>query len=134
VEGTGTNGALNIQSTTTIVDVAGDAAGWIFSSLASTPTFWKYGATDSGTQDTAADGPLGVADTWVGLRTEIDVNGDCYFFQRNARGGALTLYGKSVNGTSPDVPLVPYFSAAPTTTTAVPWEIDYCYAIQANRP
>ncbi|TAL12343.1 MAG: hypothetical protein EPO02_01970, partial [Nitrospirae bacterium] len=32
VEGTGTNGSLNIQSTTTITDVATDAAGWIFSS------------------------------------------------------------------------------------------------------
>jgi hypothetical protein len=134
VEGTATNGAMSIQATTTITDVATDAAGWIFSSLASTPTFWKFGATDSGTQDTAVDGGVGVADTWRGMRTEIDVNGDCYFFTRATRGGALTMWGKSANGLSPDVALLPYFSAAPTTTTSVPWEIDYCYAIAAVIP
>lgn len=134
VEGTGTNGSLNIQSTTTIVDVAADAAGWIFSSLASTPTFWKFGATDSGTQDTATDGPVGAADTWVGLRTEIDVNGDCWFYQRSKRFGSTVAYGKSANGLSPDVPLVPVFTAAPTTTTAVPWEIDYCFAVLGYKP
>lgn len=127
VEGTATNGALNIQSTTTITDVATDAAGWIFSSLATNPTKYKFGATDSGTQDTATDGPTAAADTWTGLRTEIDVNGDCYFFVRNKRGGSLDFYGKSANGLSPDVLLVPLFTAAPTTTTAVPWEIDYCF-------
>jgi hypothetical protein len=128
VEGTGTNGSLNIQTTTTIVDVASDAAGFIFSSLASTPTVWKFGATDSGTQDTATDAHTGAADTWTGLRVEVDVNGDCTFFSRSRRGGELTGHGKSANGTSPDVLLVPVFTAAPTTTTAVPWEIDYCFA------
>lgn len=131
VEGTGTNGSLNIASGTTITDVATDAAGWIFSSLATNPTIWKFGATDSGTQDTATDGLTGTADTWRGMRTEIDVNGDCYFFTRATRGGSLTAWGKSANGTSPDVLLVPMFTAAPTTTTSVPWEIDYCYAVSA---
>lgn len=129
VEGTATNGAMSIQATTTITDVATDAAGFIFSSLATNPTIWKFGATDSGTQDTATDAHTGVADTWTGLRTEIDVNGDCYFFSRASRGGPLTFHGKSANGLSPDVLLVPYFSAAPTTTTTVPWEIDYCFAV-----
>jgi hypothetical protein len=131
VEGTATNGPLNIQSTTTIVDVAADAAGWIFSSLASTPTVWKFGATDSGTQDTATDGLTGSADTWRGMRVEVDVNGDCYFSTRATRGGTLTFWGKSANGLSPDVLLVPVFTAAPTTTTAVSWEIDYCFATSA---
>lgn len=130
VEGTGTNGFLNIATTTTITDVANDAAGWIFSSLATSPTIWKFGATDSGTQDTAnaTNGPTGVADTWIGLRVEVDVNGDCYFSSRAKRGGTLTFYGKSANGLSPDVLLVPKFDIAPTTTTAVPWEVDYCFA------
>ncbi len=128
VEGTGTNGSLNVQTAYTIVDVATDAAGWIFSSLATAPTLWKYGATDTGTQDTATDGLTGVADTWTALRVEVDVNGDCFFYTRSRRGGALTSWGKSANGTSPDVLLVPIFTAAPTTTTAVPWEIDYCFA------
>ena len=132
VEGTATNGAMSIQTGTTITDVATDAAGLIFSSLATNPTIWKYGATDSGTQDTATDTSVTqVADTYIGCRTEIDVNGDCYFFTRTRnRHGSLTFQGKSANGLSPDVLLVPYFSAAPTTTTSVPWEIDYCLAAQ----
>lgn len=129
-EGTGTNGSLNIQTGTTIVDVATDAAGFIFSSLATDTNDWHYGATDSGTQDTATS--LGttsaVADTWIGLRVEVDVLGDCYFSTRATRGGTLTTRGKSANGLSPDVLLVPIFTAAPTTTTAVPWELDYCFA------
>lgn len=133
VEGTATNGSLNIASGTTITDVATDAAGWIFSSLATATTKWHYGATDSGTQDTATAAATATADTWIGLRTEIDVNGDCYFFTRGSRAGSLTgPWGKSENGTSPDVLLVPIFSAAPTTTTAVPWEVDYCFAVSAR--
>jgi hypothetical protein len=31
------------------------------------------------------------------------------------------------------VALIPIFTAAPTTTTTVPWEIDYCFAAQ-KRP
>jgi len=131
-EGTATNGSLNIQTARTIVDVATDAAGWIFSSLATAPTVWKFAATDSGTQDTnGTDGTSGpatqVADTWVGLRTEVDVNGDAYFSLRAVRGGSVSIEGKSANGLSPDVLLVPIFTAAPTTTTTVPWEIDYCF-------
>ena len=134
VEGTGTNGALNIATGTTITDVATDAAGFIFSSLATNPTIWKFGATDSGTQDTATDALTAVADTYVGLRVEIDVNGDCYFSTRAVnRHGTLTQWGKSANGLSPDVLLVPKFDIAPTTTTTVPWEIDYCLAVQAPR-
>ena len=131
-EGTATNGALNIQTARTITDVATDAAGWIFSSLATAPTVWKFAATDSNTQDTnGTDGTstaaTQVADTWVGLRVEVDVNGDAYFSLRAKRGGSVAVEGKSTNGLSPDVLLVPYFSAAPTTTTAVPWELDYCF-------
>lgn len=136
-EGTGTNGALNIQTARTVVDVATDAAGWIFSSLATAPTVWKFAATDSGTQDTngtdgTSTGATQVANTWVGLRVEVDVNGDCYFSIRRRRGGSLDFEGKSANGTSPDVPLVPLFTAAPTTTTAVPWEIDYAFAAASH--
>jgi len=127
-EGTGTNGSLNIATGTTITDVATDAAGFIFSSLATNPTIWKVGATDSGTQDTAVDTNLtAVFDTWTGLRVEVDVNGDAFFFIRRLRGGSLDFQGKSANGLSPDVLLVPIFTAAPTTTTAVPWEVDYAF-------
>lgn len=129
-EGSATNGALNIQTAYTLVDTADDAAGFVLSSLASTPTYWKWASTDSGTGSTMAAANsvlLAVADTWVGLRTEIDVNGDCYFLTRSKRGGSLTFQAKSDVGLSPDVLLVPLFTAAATTTTAVPWEIDYCF-------
>src|SRR3990167_7591714 len=53
-EGTGTNGALNIQTAYTLVDVADDAAGFIFSSLATVPTWWKIGSTDSTVGSTMA--------------------------------------------------------------------------------
>ena len=132
VEGTGTNGSLNIQSTTTITDVATDAAGWIFSSLATNPTKWKFGATANGTQDTATDGPTQVADTFISLRTEVDKTGAAYFSYRTVRGGALFGSGKSANGVTATVALVPMFTAAPTTTTAVPWEIDYGFAAQGT--
>lgn len=135
VEGTATNGPLNIQTGVTVVDVATDAAGWIFSSLATSPTIWKFAATDSGTQDTptATAGPTQVADTYIILRTEVDVNGDCYFSSRASRGGSDTVYGKSANGTSPDVLLVPMFTAAATATTAVPWEVDFCFAASVTQ-
>ena len=130
-EGTGTNGALNIQTGYALVDVADDAAGFVFSSLAPAPTKWKLASTDSGTGSTMAaanDTITAAADTWTGLRVEIDVNGDCYFSTRSVRGGSLVQWGKSNVGLSPDVLLVPLFTAAPTTTTAVPWELDYCFA------
>lgn len=133
-EGTATNGALNIQTGYTLVDVADDAAGWVFSSLATAPTYWKFASTDSGTGSTVAaanDAKLAVFDTWIGLRVEVDVNGDSYFSTRATRGGTLTQYGKTNVGLSPDVLLVPLFTAAPTTTTAVPWEIDYAFAAAA---
>jgi hypothetical protein len=133
VEGTATNGPLNIQTGVTVTDVAADAAGWIFSSLATSPTIWKFAATDSGTQDTpsATNGLTAVADTYAILRVEIDVNGDCYFSSRTSRGSSDVFYGKSTNGLSPDVALVPMFTAAPTTTTTVPWEVDFCFAAMA---
>ncbi len=129
-EATATNGALNIQTGYTLVDTADDAAGFILSSLATVPTWWKIASTDSGTGSTMAaanDAFLAVAATWTGLRVEVDVAGDTYFSSRSKRGGSLVQYGKTNVGLSPDVLLVPLFTAAATTTTAVPYEIDYCF-------
>lgn len=132
VEGTGTNGSLNIGSGYTITDVATDAAGFIFSSLATAPTVWKKGATLNGTQSTAsaADDVLTqVADTFHAFRLEIDSAGLVFFSTRNIRGGPLTFYDHaSDEAITATVLMVPMFTAAPTTTTAVPWEIDYCFA------
>jgi hypothetical protein len=132
VEGTGTNGSLNIQSAYTIVDVANDAAGFIFSSLATAPTKWKKGATINGTESTctAADDTLTqVADTFSSLRVEIDSGGNAFFSSRTVRGGPLTQYAHSSDEViTATVLMVPIFTAAPTTTTGVPWEIDYGFA------
>lgn len=117
-----------IVTTTTVSDTATDAAGLAFGSAATDNTHWLGVSTDSGAQSTITQGATAAADTWIGLRTEVDVNGDVYYATRSKRGGALTYHGKSDTGTSPDVLLLPYFAASPTTTTAVPWEIDYCFA------
>lgn len=118
--------AINV-TTTTVADTATDAAGIGFYSAATDNTHFLGVSTDSGTQSTITACATAAADTWYGLRTEVDVNGDCWYFTRDKRGGALTCWGKSNVGLSPDVLLVPYFGASPTTTTAVPWEIDYCF-------
>jgi hypothetical protein len=135
VEGTATNGPLNIQTGYTLVDVADDAAGFVFSSLASTPTVWKKAATIAGTGSTitvADDTLTQVANTWTGLRVEVDLSGDVFYYSRAARGGPLTAYGHAADDVvTATVALLPVFTAAPTTTTAVPWEIDYCFAIAA---
>jgi hypothetical protein len=130
VEGTATNGSLNIQTAYTLVDVANDAAGWVFSSLATAPTVWKFASTDGGTGSTVSattEGDTQVADTETRLRVEVNSAGDCFFYQGH-NSLDLTYRGTTDAGISPDVLLVPIFTAAPTTTTLVPWEIDYCYA------
>lgn len=125
--------AINI-TTTTVADAATDAAGIGFFSAATDATHFLGASTDSGAQSTITQCATAAFDTWIGLRTEVDVNGDCYFATRNRRGGTLTYWGKSNTGLSPDVLLCPYFAASPTTTTAVPWEIDYVFAKQAFIP
>lgn len=122
-----------IVTTTTVSDTASDAAGWTFGSAATDNTHWLGVSTDGGTQSTIVSGPTATADTWIGLRTEIDPTGEVYYWSRSVRGGNATYQGKSNQGTSPDVLLVPYFGASPTTTVAVPWEIDYCLVGQSNR-
>lgn len=130
----GTTGAMSIQGTDVITDLATDAAGFLFSSLATDADGWHIGATDSGTQDTAVSVATAAATTWVGLRTTIDVNGDCYFFMRHGRGVEPDFVGKSTNGLSPDVLLVPYFQTGSTDTTAVVWEVDYGFGTAVYLP
>lgn len=122
--------AINV-TTTTVADTASDAGGIGFYSAATDATHFLGVSTDSGAQSTITQCATAAFDTWFGLRTEVDVNGDCYFFTRASRGGTLTMWGKSNTGLSPDVLLLPYFAASPTTTTAVPWEIDYVFAVAA---
>ena len=140
VEATGTNGPLNIQSAYTVVDVATDAAGFIFSSLATAPTVWKYAWTLSGAQSTASaqtEGVTGVVDEYTVCRVEVDSAGNAYFFQSISGGTTLgrkapAAIGSAALAVTPTVGLLPYFSAAATATTSVEWEVDYCFAAQAR--
>jgi hypothetical protein len=140
VEGTGTNGYLNIASAYTITDVASDAAAWIFSSLATAPTVWKYGATKANAQSTASaatEGVTGVVDQYTVCRIEVDVLGNAYFYQSISgatTSGRLqpTHRGTLQNAVTPTVGLLPKMDIAPTTTTTVDWELDYCFASQAR--
>lgn len=119
--------AINV-TTTTVADTATDAAGLGFYSAATDATHFLGVSTDGGTQSTITAAATAAFDTWYGLRTEIDVNGEVYYSVRNVRDGSLTVYGKSNVGISPDVLLLPYAGISPTTTVAVPWEIDYVFA------
>lgn len=140
VEGTATNGPLNIQTAYTVVDVATDAAGFIFSSLATNPTIWKYAATKAGAQSTASaatEGVTGVVDCYTVCRVEIDASGNASFYQSIAAddtGGrkAPAFLGTLTAAVTTTVPLVLVATAAPTTTTGVEWEIDYAFASVAR--
>lgn len=132
-EGTATNGSLNIQTALTLTSVATDAAGAIFSSLATNPTLWKAASVDSDTDSAVVDSlATQTADTATKVRVEVDVDGNSFVYV--AVGADADFSGTATSvGVSPDVTLLPIFTAAPTTTTAVPWEIDYCFAAQ-KRP
>jgi hypothetical protein len=110
-----------IVVTTTVTDTATDAAGWFFGSGATDATHWLGVSTDSNAQSGITQGPLAAADTRIILRTEVDSAGEVFFWANGV------YHGTSTTGISNDVLLVPYFGAAPTTTTAVPWEVDYCF-------
>lgn len=132
-EGTGTNGSLNIQTAYTLVDVADDAAGFIFSSLATAPTIWKWASTNAGTGSTvsaATETVTAAVDDYTRFRVEIDAAGNAYYFSRldasgNGRGKDLNYVGTKAEAVATTAVLLPLFSAAATTTTAVEWEIDY---------
>ncbi len=140
VEGTATNGALNIQTAYTLVDVANDAAGFIFSSLATAPTIWKYASTLNtvgSTVSASTEAVTGVVDEYTVCRVEVDALGNAYFHQSISGAAANsrkdpTYRGMNALAVTPTVALLPYFSAAPTTTTGVEWELDYIFAAVAR--
>jgi len=139
-EGTGTNGPLSIASAYTITDTADDAAGWIYSSLATAPTVWKYGASLATAQSTASastEGGTAVVDAYTVLRVEVDSAGNAYFFMSTSGSTSVgrsdpVMVGALALAVTPTVPLLPVFTAAPTTTTGVEWEVDYCFAAEAR--
>lgn len=133
LEATTTNGPLNIQSALTTVDVADDAVGFIFSSLATAPTVWKYSNTNATTQATNATttGVTAVAASYHTLRVELDNTGKAYLYLSvgAGRGVEPNLIATVTSAVATTAVVLPVFSAAPTTTTAVPYSIDYISGI-----
>ncbi len=135
-----TNGPLNIQTGYTVVDVNTDAAGFIFSSLATAPTIWKYAATLSGAQSTASastEGATAIVDAYTVCRVEVDVLGNAFFYQSVSPGTGIGRQapvgvGSLALATTPTIPLLPMFTAGGTTTTAVEGDVDYCFAAEAR--
>jgi len=138
-EGTGTNGSLNIQTGTTVVDIATNAAGFIMSSLATDADGWYMANTNAGTQANVGNSGLtAVVDIYQKFRVEIDSAGNCYFFggvgptTTSGRNFDIAYLGVAALGVATTAILLPLFSAAATTTTAVEWEVDYLFGAAAG--
>lgn len=131
-EGTTTNGPLNIQTGTTLTSVATDAAGFIYSSLATDNDGWYTASVNADTDGVVTNSGLtGVVDDYTKLRVEIDSSGTAFFYGIVSADGGREITPTNVTGAVNTVAttalLLPYFSAAPTTTTGVEWEIDYLF-------
>jgi len=140
-EGTATNGALNIASGITISAVAADAAGFIMSSLATDNDAWYSAAAKATVVGTAlnlatsSEGPVNigpaVVDDYTKLRVEVDVLGNCWFYGIVSATGQRevepTFGDFQAAAITADIVYLPLFTAAPTTTTGVEWDIDYMY-------
>jgi hypothetical protein len=130
-EGTGTNGALNIQTGTTLVSVAADAAGFIMSSLATDADGYYYSAVNGNTDKAVtSSGLTAVVDDYTILRVEVDASGDAFFYGAISAASIpteLSYLGGVGTAVATTAVLIPMFSAAATTTTAVTWEIDYMF-------
>lgn len=137
------DGPISIVTGVTLVDgsAGGDAAGFVFSSLATDTDAWYTGTvkatsvgtaynTTAGTSGTAMD--VITADDYTRLRVEVDVDGDVYFYSgintALARGAVPLEFRHAVSAavTAADG-FSPIMSTASTETTAVVWEIDYMF-------
>lgn len=132
-EGTGTNGSLNIAADVTLTSVATDAAGFIFSSLATDVDGYYTASVNADTDGTVTNsGMTGIVDDYTKLRVEIDIDGDAYFYgavsPSSSRSNITPVHvASNALAVATTALLIPLFAAAPTTTTAVPWEIDYMF-------
>lgn len=120
-------------STATWTTTATDAALWGFYSTATDNDNWIGQTVDTNVDGThVASAVAHAANTATVLRIEIDSLGICHFFQSD---GALSLpaYQGTVGvGTSPDVPLIPYFGLAGTAAASATVEYDYVFAACAR--
>lgn len=140
-EGTGaTHLPINNSGTFTLVAQATDAAGFVFSSLGTDPTIWKYASANNGTAaafNAATEAVTGVVDAYTVCRTEIDSAGNAYFYQSTSGSSSIgrqepTAVGGTALAVRTTVGLLGYFGTQPTTTTAVEWELDYCFLASAR--
>jgi hypothetical protein len=110
-------------STATWTTTASDAALWTYSSLATDDDNWIGQTVDTDVDGThLASGIAAVADTATVLRVELDSAGVAFFHQDGEMQGAVAA------GVTETVGLIPYVAWGSTTTTAVPFEIDYIFA------
>ena len=137
VEGTGTNGSLNITGTYTLAAIADNAAGFVFSSLATNPTIWKSAAVKAtvvSSMSAANESITGVVDCYTTLRVEIDSLGNAFYYAsiHPTAATGTRIQPSYVNTLSSAVTttvgLLPIVAVAPTTTTGVEWELDYVFA------
>lgn len=137
------DGELSIVTGTTLVDGSGtgDAAGFVFSSLATDGDGFYMGAvkaTSVGTAVLTSTGSLETVavDNYLRLRVEADTAGNVYFYGAEDTG-TLNRNVEPVWCGTQDAAItanelyIPKFSAASTTTTAVEWEIDYIFGATA---
>lgn len=134
-----TDGPISIVTGTTLVDGSGtgDAAGFVFSSLATDANGFYMGAVKAtvvGTAVLCSAGDLGTVavDDYIKLRVEADSAGNVYFHGASDTGTAnrrieTVFQGAQATAITANEAYIPYFDAASTTTTAVEWEVDYIF-------
>jgi len=130
-----------VTGTTTVSGVTADGVGFLMSSLATDADAWYAVASKATTAGTAFNTTSGtgasagpaVVDKYTKLRVEVDVDGDCYFYVvvdggSNGRDQITPVYQQAqAAAVTAATALLPIFTAASTTTTAVEWEIDYIF-------
>lgn len=133
--GNDNGGALGVDGTTNVVGAAGDAAGFLYSSLATDADGYYTGniIATTAVADATNSGLTAVVDDYTKLRVEIDAAGNAYYWGaihatlgRDSTTPVL-LGTKALAVTTTDL-FVPMFQSTATATTAVPWEVDYILA------
>jgi hypothetical protein len=128
-------GAFGVDGTTNVAGAAGDAAGFMYSSLATDADGYYTGYIKATTPvaDATNSGLTAIVDDYTKLRVEINAEGDVFYYGaihatlgRDAVTPAF-IKADAEAVTATDL-FVPVFQSSATATTAVPWEIDYILA------
>jgi hypothetical protein len=140
LETTTLNPAINITSAYTTNVVAADSAGFILSSLGTSPTVWKYASAKASTASTVDATTIGVTatfDCYTVCRVEVDSSGNIFYYQSISGSSSLgrvdpVYQGSKAAAITTTTSMLPYFAAAATTSAAVEWEIDYMFGACAR--